>query len=39
MQSPSPKFWLMPASYAVLDADATATEPAAWAFPMRWPAQ
>lgn len=39
MQAPSPKFWLMPASYAVLDADSTATPPAAWAFPMRWPAQ
>lgn len=38
-QAPSPKFWLMPASYAVLDAESTATEPAAWAFPMRWPMQ
>ena len=38
-QAPSPKFWLMPASYTVLDADSTATEPAAWAFPMRWPMQ
>jgi hypothetical protein len=38
-QPASPKFSLMPAAEQVVNADVTAAEPAAWAFPPRYPAQ
>lgn len=36
-QAPSPKFALMPASYAVLNAEVTVGGPAGWAFPILYP--
>ncbi len=39
LHAPSPRFALMPPSYAVLDADADPDAVGAWAFPIRYPAQ
>lgn len=39
LHAPSPRFALIPASYAVLDADAAPSAVAAWAFPIQYPSQ
>jgi len=39
LHAPSPRFALIPASYAVLDADAAPSAVAAWAFPIQFPSQ